>query len=219
MGDSLQCEVSVAPSQVDNGSVDPDGGTVTLLLEPAGPYPEGVTAVVLTVTDVCGDSDTCQAIITVTCPQGPVLEVFPEDLVLSPVATADTTCGKVTIVNTGDLPLDLTSISGCDSGDFFVDTSGTSFGLAPGDTTMLDVCYVANSPEPASCDLTISSNAGAGAVSRRRVRAHRRMAESIQDQHRNPFRAAARVPGEARHLRCRRSAGARASARRPVSCR
>jgi hypothetical protein len=165
MGDSLQCEVSVAPSQVDNGSVDPDGGAVTLLLQPAGPYPEGVTAVVLTVTDVCGDSDTCQAIITVTCPQGPVLEVFPEDLVLSPVATADTTCGKVTIVNTGDLPLDLTSISGCDSGDFFVDTSGTSFGLAPGDTTMLDVCYVANSPEPASCDLTISSNAGAGAVS------------------------------------------------------
>jgi hypothetical protein len=160
MGDSLLCEVDVAASQVDDGSVDPDGGPLTLSLSPVGPYPAGVTPVVLTVTDACGVSDTCQATVTVTCPTGPVLEVFPEDIVLSSVATGDTTCAEVTIVNLGDLALDVSSITGCDSTDFFVDTSGTSAVVAPGDSTTLQVCYVANAPEPASCDLTVSTDAG-----------------------------------------------------------
>ena len=160
MGDSLLCEVDVLASEVDNGSFDPDGGSVNLALSPTGPYPEGVTAVTLIVTDACGVSDSCQANITVTCPTGPVLDVTPKNVILASVATGDTTCALITVANTGDLPLEILSISGCDSTGFFVDTAATGTTVLANDSTTVQVCYVANSPDAASCELTISTDAG-----------------------------------------------------------
>jgi hypothetical protein len=60
------CRATVAPSAVNNGSSDPDGGGVTLSLAPAGPFPPGSTPVTLTVTDSQGASATCQTTVTVT---------------------------------------------------------------------------------------------------------------------------------------------------------
>jgi hypothetical protein len=95
------CNVAVLPSQVDAGSSDPDGDALTLSLLPTGPYGEGVTPVVLTVTDSCGSSDTCSASITVTCPVGPLLEVHPSSVFIATVALGDTACHPV-VKNTGD---------------------------------------------------------------------------------------------------------------------
>ncbi len=55
----------VGAVDVDCGSHDPDGDTVTLSLNPAGPYPIGDTTVTLTATDELGDADSTTAVITV----------------------------------------------------------------------------------------------------------------------------------------------------------
>lgn len=70
MGDSTVVCVAryVSPADVDDGSYDPEGDPITMVLDPAGPYTLGDTSVLLIVTDSCGLSDTCQARITVECP-------------------------------------------------------------------------------------------------------------------------------------------------------
>ena len=59
------CLGAVTAAMVDNGSSDPDGDPITLALDPAGPYELGATAVTLTVTDDKGESDSCEATVTV----------------------------------------------------------------------------------------------------------------------------------------------------------
>jgi hypothetical protein len=65
--DSSLCTAVVAVNQVNNGSSDPNGDSMTLSLEPAGPYAEGVTAVDFIASDGWY-ADTCQATITVNKP-------------------------------------------------------------------------------------------------------------------------------------------------------
>ncbi|MCB0533908.1 MAG: choice-of-anchor D domain-containing protein [Lewinellaceae bacterium] len=71
------CEGTAVAEDFDNGSSDPDlGDVISFSVSPAGPYPLGATAVVLTVTDQGGLTSTCDATITVedntlpsiTCP-------------------------------------------------------------------------------------------------------------------------------------------------------
>lgn len=59
------CMAVVLPIQVDSGSYDPDGDSLIFSLSPEGPYPLGITEVVLTVTDTAGDYDQCIANIMV----------------------------------------------------------------------------------------------------------------------------------------------------------
>ncbi len=54
-----------ANASIDNGSSDPDGDPITLTQTPAGPYPHGVTTVMLTVTDTKGASAQASATVTV----------------------------------------------------------------------------------------------------------------------------------------------------------
>jgi hypothetical protein len=53
-----------ATANINNGSSDPDGDAITLTQTPAGPYPVGVTSVILTVVDTKGA--TAQAVANVT---------------------------------------------------------------------------------------------------------------------------------------------------------
>ncbi len=62
-----------ADASVDDGSFDPDGGSVTLSQTPPGPYPLGETLVVLTVTDDSGLTASCTATVTVVDTQPPVI--------------------------------------------------------------------------------------------------------------------------------------------------
>jgi hypothetical protein len=54
-----------ATGSIDNGSSDPDGDPLTLVQSPAGPYPVGVTTVLLTVTDPKGAASQATATVTV----------------------------------------------------------------------------------------------------------------------------------------------------------
>lgn len=54
-----------ASASINDGSSDPDGDSIQLTQNPAGPYSLGQTLVTLSVTDTFGASSTCQAIVTV----------------------------------------------------------------------------------------------------------------------------------------------------------
>jgi len=157
------CTAEVTPAQVDDGSFDPDGGGVTLALEPAGPYPQGTTPVDLIVTDACDESDTCTALITVTC--GGILEVEPALLSLDGVAVGDTVCDSVCVINLGDEELDVDSVNGCGSGGFFLDMAGFSSTIAPGDTSKFRVCYSPIQAGPDTCEVIVSADGDADTVS------------------------------------------------------
>ena len=68
------CFANVTAEQVDAGSSDPDGDPITLELSPVGPYPVGVTPVVLTVSDTVGGGiSVATATITVVDETPPVI--------------------------------------------------------------------------------------------------------------------------------------------------
>ncbi len=71
------CEATVEAADVDAGSYDPDGDPITMTIAPPGPYPLGQTVVVLTVTDPLGESDSCEATITVVDCEAPSVECVP----------------------------------------------------------------------------------------------------------------------------------------------
>ena len=54
-----------ANASIDNGSNDPDNDTFTLSQSPTGPYNQGTTPVTLTIKDQNGQSNMCQATVTV----------------------------------------------------------------------------------------------------------------------------------------------------------
>ena len=54
-----------APADINNGSSDPDGDTLSLMYNPAGPYPAGQTVVALTVDDGKGGMSFCMGTVTV----------------------------------------------------------------------------------------------------------------------------------------------------------
>jgi len=66
----------LAWGDVDAGSYDPDGGPVTLSTSPAAPWGVGITMVTLTVTDEDGETDSCDALVTVS-------DVTPPTVVLA----------------------------------------------------------------------------------------------------------------------------------------
>ena len=57
-----------ATANIDNGSSDPDGDAITLTQTPAGPYPVGITGVILTVVDTKGATAQATANVTVVNP-------------------------------------------------------------------------------------------------------------------------------------------------------
>jgi hypothetical protein len=73
------CTADVAALEVGSGSSDPDGDPITLGLEPAGPYPVGVTHVTLIVEDDKGAKDTCTAKVTVYETDPPKITGCPAD--------------------------------------------------------------------------------------------------------------------------------------------
>lgn len=65
-----------ATASIDYGSYDPNPyDEITLSQSPAGPYPLGQTVVTLTVTDRLGETDQCEAIVTVEDSTAPEISV------------------------------------------------------------------------------------------------------------------------------------------------
>ena len=76
------CSAVVTAEQIGLGSSDIDGDVITYSAVPAGPYAVGVHIVDLTVTDPKGETDTCQATITVTDNIVPVITLNGGDITL-----------------------------------------------------------------------------------------------------------------------------------------
>jgi len=80
---SANCDASVAITDIDNGSYDPDGDAVTYSVFPEGPYALGNTTVTLTVSD--GElSSTASAIVTVVDDVAPVISTPSSPITLWP---------------------------------------------------------------------------------------------------------------------------------------
>ncbi|MGD8415221.1 MAG: hypothetical protein PVF33_13360, partial [Candidatus Latescibacterota bacterium] len=125
------CPVAVEPSQVDNGSYDPDGDPLTLALDPPGPYPNGMTVVDLIVSDGFL-ADTCTATITVDCNEPPecLAGWWPMDEGSGPTIIDNSGSG-----NDGSIfgaPTWTTGVI-----DLALDLNGTTdYGLVPDDPTL-----------------------------------------------------------------------------------
>lgn len=78
------CEGFVTAEDVDNGSFDPEGDSLTYSLDPPAPYQLGETMVTLTVADSTGETDQCTAIITVIDTTPPVITVNPVEAEIWP---------------------------------------------------------------------------------------------------------------------------------------
>ena len=86
----------VTNASIDDGSYDPDGGSVTLDLTPPSPFAIGTTFVTLLVEDVDGNIDSCQGTVTVKDSTLPEL-ICPADVVLQcPADTSPTNTGMAT---------------------------------------------------------------------------------------------------------------------------
>jgi uncharacterized repeat protein (TIGR01451 family) len=91
-----------AAANIDNGSTDADGDTLTKTQSPPGPYPIGVTNVMLTVTDTKGASSQASANVTVVNP--------PADLTITKTHAGSFTQGQtgatytITVTNSGAGP-------------------------------------------------------------------------------------------------------------------
>ncbi|HSR52816.1 MAG TPA: proprotein convertase P-domain-containing protein [Acidobacteriota bacterium] len=102
------CQGDASASDVDNGSFDPDGDSITLGLSPAGPYSLGDTSVTLTVEDSLGLSSTCSATVTVVDVTPPEIQcntpvtIIPPDAPISFTASVTDACDAgVTATVTG----------------------------------------------------------------------------------------------------------------------
>jgi hypothetical protein len=91
---STDPDLCTASASIDNGSYDPDGGPITLIQTPPGPYGLGNTLVTLTVSDDKGGSGTCTATVTVADQSSPTINrvsvnpstLWPPNHQLIPVA-------------------------------------------------------------------------------------------------------------------------------------
>jgi len=103
----------IADASIDNGSYDPDGGLVTLVQDPAGPYPLGDTMVTLIVTDETGLSASCAATVTVVDVTPPALMVLlsPDNLWPPNHQMMDVEATVIATDNCGDPMVVLTGIS------------------------------------------------------------------------------------------------------------
>ncbi|MBD3867002.1 MAG: S8 family serine peptidase [Acidobacteria bacterium] len=128
----------IGDASIDNGSYDPDGGAVSLVQDPAGPYPLGDTMVTLTVTDETGLSDQCMATVTVIDVVPPELTVVltPDELWPPNHQMMDVEAIVVASDNCGPPAVVLTSVTsneadnGPGDGNTVGDIQGTDIGTA-----------------------------------------------------------------------------------------
>ncbi|HUU45787.1 MAG TPA: HYR domain-containing protein [Acidobacteriota bacterium] len=135
-----------ADGSVDDGSYDPDGDSITLDQDPAGPYSLGSTTVDLIVTDDKGAVDICQGVVTVVDDTPPVVEC-PTDIV---VGNDPGVCGAIVSWDPA------TSIDNCsDVSASCVPPSGSFFPIG---TTTVTCTAVDSAGNSGGCTFDVTVN-------------------------------------------------------------
>jgi IPT/TIG domain len=142
-----------ANGSIDNGSSDPDGDPLTITQSPAGPYPVGVTPVLLTVRDPKGATSQASANVTVL---PSVTSITPAtgpasgDTIVTITGTGFSTTTGATTVAFGATPAAVfpcTSSTSCQAiapaGSGTVSVRVTVAGLTSADTPADDFTYIA----------------------------------------------------------------------------
>ena len=118
------CQGIAVASDFNNGSSDPNLDPLTFSISPPGPYPLGVTNVILTVDDGNGEPDTCPATITVNDDTPPVAPATPADLNLQCASDVPA-------------PANLTATDNCDGAITASPTDVVTSGTCANDFTMV----------------------------------------------------------------------------------
>jgi len=135
------CMAYVIATDIDNGSIDPDGDPVTIEISPVGPYSLGETIVTLTVTDDKGASDSCEATIMVVDTTPPVI-TCPDDVTVeteSPLGIA--------------VPLQATATDNCTSDPVIF---SDELSIYPLGVTVVTFTATDDSGNTASCTMTVT---------------------------------------------------------------
>jgi hypothetical protein len=95
----------------------------------------------------------------IVAPATPIVALSPSPLVFASAVKTMTSCDTLYVRNTGTATLTINGISGCSASPFAIDTTMTAHSVAPGDTTEIVVCVTPTDYLPATCTLSIVSNA------------------------------------------------------------
>ena len=99
-----------------------------------------------------------------SCTAAPELLVTPAAIDLPQVPGNQTTCTPVAIHNTGDAVLTVQSVTGCDAAPFSLDLTGMATTVAPGDSTVFQVCVTPTVSGADSCQVTVQTDGGTQVV-------------------------------------------------------
>lgn len=117
------CAASITAGDIDDGSSDPDGDTVTLTVDSTGPFSPGQHTVTLTASDNHGVSSSCTATVTVEDRTPPSITACASDKTLSANST-----GQAAIPN---LTSEVSATDGCTA------SSGLNISQSPAAGTLV----------------------------------------------------------------------------------
>jgi len=162
------CQVSVPAQEVDAGSSDPDGDSISLSLSPAGPFTVGTHSVTLTVTDSLGASSSCDATVTIT-------DDTPPTIACASNITVGTSAGQCSTT----VSYSVSASDSCSSASVSCSPqSGSSFAVgtttvsciatdSAGNTSQCSFTVTVNDNQPPAivCPAAVAANAAPGANS------------------------------------------------------
>lgn len=139
------CTATVSPSDVNDGSFDPDSGdAITLVLDSTGPFAQGSHEVTLTATDTHGASSSCTATVTVVDTTPPTITCPASIVVTAPLGQSSTPVNYPTPTAVDNCSLSAVACS---------PPSGSSFPLG---TTTVACSATDPSNNAASCSFTVT---------------------------------------------------------------
>ena len=153
-------------ANINNGSYDPEGSPVTLTQYPAGPYPGGMTSVILTATDAQGAASQATATVTVNEPTPPTANLASTSLTYSAaMVTATSAAQMATITNHGQASLHFSAapaIGGTNASDFTIGggtTCATATPVASSASCVVSITFTPHGAGTRTATLTLADDA------------------------------------------------------------
>lgn len=156
--DSLTLEYSIDAGRTFGtiATGEPNDSSYTWLVPDT---PSDSCRIRLTAFDASGSSTATETVVYFRIMPAAIASASPSPLVFPAVPVGETTCDTITVRNNGTATMTIAGIYGCGASPFSIDSTMTAHSLPPGDSTRIVVCVTPTGGDPATCDLTIVSNA------------------------------------------------------------